>query len=72
MTRDQQLESTGTLAAVGFFLMVGATSVFVLLGSSVRSTAGALRSTRLQWEERTIELDKAVAEAHAAGKLRRE
>ena len=70
MSKDNRPGTPGILGSAGIFLAVGATSILVLVSSCARSTQGALRSTRLQWEERTIELDKAVTKAQAEGKLR--
>ena len=58
------------VAAIGLgILAAGATCLLVLVSGSMRSTQGARASTRLRWERRAVELDRAVERAKAEGKL---
>ena len=71
MSKKDRPGTLGILGSAGIFLALGAASILVLVSSCApRSNHGALQSTRVQVEERNIELEKALAEAEAQGKLR--
>ena len=58
--------------AVGLIVLGAAGGgLFVLVHAGMRSTAGARASTRLKWDLREAELDRAIAKAQAEGKLRK-
>ena len=62
----------GSFFIVGTFatlLIVAGSTVFLLVGSRQGATQGSRVSTRLQWESREAEIDKAIAQARAEGKL---
>ena len=70
MPNEDGGKSAGGFAAVVIVLVVGATSALTLVGARTRGTQGARLSTRLQWEERRIELQEAATRAEAEGSLR--
>jgi hypothetical protein len=61
--------SVGTLIGVTLTLTLGTGVVLVLLSGALTPSQGARASTRLQWAERRAEIDRAVEQAQAEGKL---
>ena len=56
--------------ALFVILAAGVTSGFFLISACGRGTQGARASTRLRWEERRVELDRAASQAEAEGRAR--
>ena len=70
MPNEDQPGSVFVVTAFAMVLIAGASGVFMLVSARCGATQGARLSKRLQWEERRTEIDKAVAQAKAEGKLR--